>query len=281
MIEQTAMRPARTGPVIRALDAVGLLRPAYLLRRRLRLARFSTRGEAKAEGLPVPPARVRFYVGSNPDLDAFLEGGRKAAELIETRLGRIGMRVDTLSSLLDFGCGCGRVARHWATLEGPEIHGCDANPVLIDWCKRNLPFMTCVTNGLEPPLPYDDDSFDVVYAFSVLTHLPVAVQRAWIDEFLRIVRQDGALLVTAHGDRQASVLSDDDRRAFDAGQPVVLRASLAGTNGCSAFHPPRFVRESLLRDFDVVDFVTGEEAFGIGQDLYVGRPQAQGVGVQR
>jgi hypothetical protein len=56
-----------------------------------------------------------------------------------------------MSAILDFGVGCGRVARHWNGLSA-EVHGCDYNPVLVEWCKANLPHLRAVTNRLDPPL---------------------------------------------------------------------------------------------------------------------------------
>ena len=75
-----------------------------------------------------------------------------------------------MGSILDFGCGCGRVVRWWRDLPA-EIHGSDFNPTLVRWCRENLPFGVFEVNRPEPPLPYPDDSFDLVYALSVLTHL--------------------------------------------------------------------------------------------------------------
>ena len=50
-------------------------------------------------------------------------------------LERNSVSLPEVGAVLDFGCGYGGIIRHWADLP-VEIHGCDYNPVLIDWCRR-------------------------------------------------------------------------------------------------------------------------------------------------
>ena len=101
--------------------------------------------------------------------------------------------------MLDFGCGCGRVTRNWAGLSGVQVAGTDLSRPAVDWCRRHLPFARFEENGLEPPLVFDDESFDLVYALSVFTHLTADLQLAWRDELRRVLRPGGFLLVTTHG----------------------------------------------------------------------------------
>lgn len=269
------IKPLRAGGAIRALEALHLLRPAYRIRRRLRTLRFIGEREPAGDGLPVPPARLRFLVGDNANRRDFLVGGRLAGELIETRLASLGIALGSLGSFLDFGCGCGRIARHWERLSGPDIHACDANPRLTRWCAENLPHLRCIQNDLEPPLPYSSGSLDLIYAFSVLTHLPPDAGEAWVAEFERVLGPSGILVVTHHGDRHAEVLSGAERELYEAGRPVSQRVALAGTNGCSTFAPPEYVRQDLLGGFEILDFVPGGKASGTGQDLYIARRAGQ------
>jgi SAM-dependent methyltransferase len=192
--------------------------------------------------------------------------------MIADRVRSAGVELESLSALLDFGCGCGRIARHWAGLDGPAIHGCDYNPELVQWCQRNLPFLDARRNDLTPPLPYADRTFDLVYAVSVFTHLPIELQGFWITEMTRILAPGGLLLVTLHGDRQASEhLHGRRRREYEAGDPVVVNPALAGTNGCAAFHPPRYARETLLANLEVVLALPSTAVPEVDQDLYLGR----------
>jgi hypothetical protein len=37
---------------------------------------------------------------------------------------------------------------------------------LVRWCRRNLPFADFGINHLDPPLPYEEEQFDLIYALS-------------------------------------------------------------------------------------------------------------------
>jgi len=99
--------------LITTLDKAKLIGPAFavydrLLAVRLRLA---GRDPATMDDLPVPPPYLRALVGGTPDLGAFISAGRMAAEAVSDALEAAGLSIDGLETVLDFGCGCGRVAR--------------------------------------------------------------------------------------------------------------------------------------------------------------------------
>jgi SAM-dependent methyltransferase len=216
------------------------------------------RGEpAAADGLPLPPARLRTQIGPlHADGAFFLRSGRSQADLVRDLLRDDGTTIDELGAILDFGCGCGRVLRHWSHLERTSVCGCDIDPRMIEWCAANLPFADVAVTRLSPPLPYDDATFDLLYAFSVFTHLSEELQHAWIDEASRVLRRGGYLLISTLGEYYASRkrLSESERARFADGELVVLYERSAGTSLCSAYHPPEYVRDTLARGLDVVAF---------------------------
>src|SRR5215475_14021786 len=142
------LRSARNA-TLRALDRVSLLAPVYRAYERLRAVRASEHWE-HASDLPVPPPRLRVEVAGTPEVEWCLESGRQQAESIRSAAKRNGAPLDRLGRMLDFGCGCGRVLRHWAALDGPEIHGSDYNERLAGWCAAHLLFVTASLNRLEP-----------------------------------------------------------------------------------------------------------------------------------
>jgi len=181
-----------------------------------------------------------------------------------------------LERILDFGCGCGRVARHWTDLDGPEIHACDQNKGLIRWCSENLPFVHAIANDVEPPTPYDDASFDLIYALSVLTHLPEELGFAWMAEFRRILRPGGLLLFTTLGERAKDRADARGRADFEAGRLVVNRSELPGSNLCIALHPHSYVTNGLLEGYSLVTFT--EALTAQGQDTYLAQRRPAGAG---
>jgi len=261
--------------VLRLLARTHLLGPVYRGYERVRSTQAPRGAEpAAADGLPVPPARLIMRVAGSPDVAWFLESGRLAAESIRAALERASTRIEDARAILDFGCGCGRVLRNWVDLPG-TVAGSDLSADAIAWCRENLRFAHFETNTLVPPLAFDDASFDLAYALSVFTHLPEAMQLDWMDELARVTRPGGHLLVTTHGERYRERLDVGERERFERGDLVVRWAEVAGTNLCTTFHPPSWVRERLVpHEFEEVAFVAEGAAGNPYQDLFLLRRTA-------
>ena len=256
--------------LLRAFMRFGLHRPAFrAYEAASSLRALGRRPPAADDGLPVPPPRLIMRVAGTPDPAWFLESGRLAAESIGSAAERAGRPVGELGAILDFGCGCGRVTRRWATLDGVAVHGSDRNAAAIEWCRGNLGFAGFETNGLAPPLPYADASFDLVYALSVFTHLTEELGLAWAAELGRVLRPGGHLLLTTHGDHYRPRLETAERLRFDAGELVVRRPDAVGTNLCAAFHPAAYVQETLAGRLEPVELVPEGAKGNPYQDLHL------------
>lgn len=209
------------------------------------------RATLPADELPLPPDVLRLMVAGTDDAEWFLTAGRRAADSLAAVLATAGVALHQCESVLDFGCGCGRVIRHLRHLP-TELHGCDTNPVAVDWCDEHLPFGRFAVNALESPLEYDDASFDLVYALSVFTHLSLALQSHGMSELRRVLKPGGVLVLSLHGDATLKHLNRAERADYRAGRLVVRVGELAGTNHCAAFHPLAFVRGVLAAGFEVL-----------------------------
>jgi SAM-dependent methyltransferase len=242
-----------------------MLGPAYRAYERA-LALRGGHDRGAADGLPIPPADLIVRVAGTPDVDWFLEGGRLGYETVRTHAQ------PEPASVLDFGCGCGRVTRYWADHRG-VVAGSDVSAEAIGWCRRNLPFGRFETNGLAPPLAFEDASFDLVYALSVFTHLTADLQIAWRDELQRVLRPGGRLLLTTHGRSYLPRLDAVERDAFDRGELVVRWANLPGSNLCSAYHPELYLRDSFARGFAFLELDEEGARGNPTQDLVVLKKQ--------
>jgi SAM-dependent methyltransferase len=153
---------------------------------------------------PLPPDPLLLRVGANPE-------SRDRAREVWQQVGQrchgavLSLIPDDWSfdgkTVLDFGCGAGRVLRHFdAEAERTEaFSGCDVHPASIEWLDEHLcPPFQVFRNDADPPLPLADASVDLVYAFSVFSHLTTTAS-AWLLELRRILRPDGILLVTFQG----------------------------------------------------------------------------------
>jgi len=217
----------------------------------------SSRAEREAvnevDGIPVPPARLRVLVNGIPELNWFLASGRAQANYLRSLVAEAGEPLGQMDAILEFGCGCGRITRWW----GPEaartrIYGCDYNEDLVQWCESNLSFAHVTRNELSPPLPYGDNSFDLVYAFSVFTHLSVDLARDWLGEMARVSKPGGLIWFTVHGRSYRERLPAEQRQRFDAGEIVVWFPEIEGTNLCAAYWPEPAVPVMLGDRFQLV-----------------------------
>jgi SAM-dependent methyltransferase len=251
--------------VLRLLERLDLLRPTYRAYETLRS--FGKRRPPAAGELPLPPRRLMVRVAGTPDDDWFLRSGRISADTVRAAATRHGQPLESLGSLLDFGCGCGRVTRWWHELDA-EVHGSDVDVRAVAWCQANLGFGHFAGNDLAPPLRYGDSTFDLVYAFSVLTHLGEELQRPWLDELRRVLRPGGLLVLSTHGERYLERLSPAERARFEAGNLVVRWGGVAGTNLCTTFHPRSYL-ERLAEGFKLLDHVPEGAAGNPHQDLSV------------
>ncbi len=101
------------------------------------------------------------------------------------------------SRVLDFGCGWGRIARFFMRDVKPEnIYGVDVLESAVKLCHESkLPGQFSVVPNF-PPLEFPANSFDVIYAFSVFSHLPETLALQWVQEFSRLLRPGGLIVVT-------------------------------------------------------------------------------------
>jgi SAM-dependent methyltransferase len=124
-------------------------------------------------------------------------------------------------SILDFGCGCGRLGRMFKGHPG-WISGCDIDARHVEWINHNLPFMDAKVSKVVPPIPYADNEFEAVISISIFSHLTERSQDQFLAELHRVCRPDGRLFLTVHGQRALdralheptirSMLSVDDQR---------------------------------------------------------------------
>lgn len=108
-----------------------------------------------------------------------------------------GRGLDDLT-VLDFGCGWGRLIRLMYKFTAPEnIYGCDPWERSIELCKQsNLQAHLAVSDYLPVSLPFQLTRFDLIYAFSVFTHLSERAAQTAIAACRKAVKDDGMMVIT-------------------------------------------------------------------------------------
>ena len=114
-------------------------------------------------------------------------------------LNRNGWELRSFSSILDFGCGAGRLSQHLGRLaSGAQLFGCDIDSEAIKEAQRLYPRGRFVANEPMPPLAFEDGQFDLVYAWVFFTNISEESHRAWLGELGRVLRPGGVLISTTH-----------------------------------------------------------------------------------
>jgi SAM-dependent methyltransferase len=229
----------------------------------------SQRRGSSQNRLPLPPARLMYRVISTRWAVTFLGSGGTIVAAMEAALRSGGTSLMNFQSILDFGCGCGRLIRHLPVYTKAQLFGCDYNSELIAWCANNLPIATFATNNLHPPLPYPDHSFDFVYARSVFTHLPERGQAEWLEEFGRVMKPGGMLYFTTHGEQFLGQLLQEEQDEVRGGGIVIHRAGEEGRNLCTSFELPGYVELHLPQGFKLLAFIQGTPEEHLRQDGYL------------
>ncbi len=203
----------------------------------------------------------------------YYEDGKATAELIKVLASKY---IDLNSggkAILDWGCGPGRVIRHFPLLAGGahQYSGCDYNEKYISWCAVNIPGISFFVNELSPPVHAKADSFDLVYGLSIFTHLSENAHYEWMNEVFRILRPGGIFIFTTHGDGSVDKLIPSELEAYRNGNFVSRSFLKEGHRMYSSFQPEKFI-DKLRGKFTLLEFTSGGEGSNIGyQDCRIFR----------
>jgi SAM-dependent methyltransferase len=150
--------------------------------------------------MPIPPTDLVFRVTSGHDLHWFDVSGKMTLDDFADGLQSIGRSFADFRDIYDFGCGCGRLLR-WLVPETTHarVSGSDIDAPAIAWLRDAIPQVDARVNDGLPPLPFGDNSFDLVVGYSVFSHLDVDYQDRWLAELQRVTKPGAILLLTVHG----------------------------------------------------------------------------------
>lgn len=110
---------------------------------------------------------------------------------------QLGFEIKPQTKLLDFGCGWGRHIRYFLKdIQFTNLFGVDPNPSIIGFCMSAVKYGNFTLSSYMPPLHFADDSFELIYSFSVFSHLSETAAKSWFDEIHRILRPGGMFVFT-------------------------------------------------------------------------------------
>jgi len=227
--------------------------------------------------LPSLPQIQRVH-GGNSQTQYLIEGYSTYVKFDRALRGVAGHGFASCARILDFGCGCGRLARYLG--DRPTLVGTDIDRDNVEWCRAHLPG-TFLVNAPTPPLGVPPGQIDCVVANDVFPHLGEADSRAWLLEIARVCRQDAIVLVSIASDRSLA------RARLTAERYAEIRtlefidlshnSDLDGvleipTSYRNVFHAHAYVRARWPdAGFEILDLIPGVSANQ--QDLVVMRRQ--------
>jgi SAM-dependent methyltransferase len=155
------------------------------------------RRKAIADLLPHMPEVAMQELLTGHSGDSTLGEGFNAYKIFkncyETHIGPI----ESCRAILDFGCGWGRTIRFFLKdLQPEKLLGIDHDEKVIRACRNTNKW--CRFKLVEPdaPTPLRQESFDLIYLYSVFSHLPEEMHWAWLKEFHRLLAPGGLLIAT-------------------------------------------------------------------------------------
>lgn len=221
----------------------------------------------------LPPGKYRMGGVHFKDDRAFIDTAVRDVRRLERTCG-----LTEQSALLDWGCGAGRLAvgvrEHFGRVR--DYHGVDIQPDLIGWAQANLAGpgfrFTCLDVGNERYNPdgstdrtigADPASVDVLYAYSVFSHMTDGDTAAYLGLIAAALTGTGRAMVTC--------FVEEGVPDWEENPPGYGPLDWKGRLHCTRFDRRHFEELVGAAGLAVDRFVYGRETDG--QSQYVLRPR--------
>lgn len=222
----------------------------------------------------LPPQHLAYDAYSAPNWEYYYRSGIQVAQGLTKLLKKYNGDISHIK-VLEWGCGPARIIRHLPSFLGSmaEIYGTDYNFETIQWAKDHINGISgFYKNDLLPPLPFDNDTFDFVYAMSVFTHLSEESCLTWIVEITRVLKDDGTLLFTTNSDNLLKYLLPHEKELYETKGFVQRDNVQEGKKMFGAYHARWYVKRTMLKNFDLLEHITsGSFQYGNTQDIWLVR----------
>jgi SAM-dependent methyltransferase len=168
----------------------------------------------------------------------------------------------------DFGGSTGRVFRHFHFQSDRwTVWSCDFKQTSVDWNLQNLPSEIQVFQGMYFPfLLVEDQTFDVISAMSVFTHID-ETETSWLLELRRTMKPGGIAIVTVHNEDHWPHMPPELRTSLERHSPDFARLPALPPGRfvsnfrhddpyrCNTFHSNDYIRSQWGRFFEVADII--------------------------
>lgn len=217
----------------------------------------------------LPPYVIAYDAFAGFDPYHYINQGKKHASFVSSLIEKY--KGKNVKSIYEWGCGPMRVLRHlpiFFDIKKTSFFGSDFNYKSVSWAKKNFKDINVSLNSLSPPLPYNNESFDVVYCISVFTHLSENVSKQYISDIYRILKKDGIFISTFHGNMNSKVLTKKELYDFEKGYFVERGSVVEGSRIYASYHPDLFIRKNFSQ-FRILEKIESKTQSDFEQDWWV------------
>jgi SAM-dependent methyltransferase len=209
---------------------------------------------SQAFTLPIPPDTFCMRVGGTRG-EAFVSQGKYLKECL-IRCFPIGFSWPG-KRVLDFGCGVGRVLRHFAPqTKDAELWGADIHEPSIRWLAENSAgLFGAVKTESFPSLPFPANHFDLIYSISVFTHVDENWAE-WLAEIRRVLAPGGLFVSTFHSRMAYAHILRKQFNEGDVGMEVHSKDAPWDLGGPQVFHSNWWIIENWGKFLPVQYLVT-------------------------
>jgi SAM-dependent methyltransferase len=243
----------------------------------------------------LPPEYFQMAVASLTG-DETLRSAFAIYRFFRTLIEQFHKPVADCEAILDFGCGWGRITRFFLKdIEAEKLWGVDQWKELVELGNQTRTGCHFLHVNQNPPAPLSNEMFDVVFAYSVFSHIDENEHKRWLAEFKRILKPDGLLILTTWqrehipfleqiGGQQVTAWDDHYNSAVARHFPGTQKA-LADYDAGKYFHidlgyptyptygetciPKKYVYAEWTKLFEVLDYIDDRSA--CEQDVIVCR----------
>lgn len=231
--------------------------------------------------LPMPSREHIVRVAGPVGELGFLFGGSTwYYKLCELVMFYTGQNLSSFNAILDWGCGCGRIMRHFIEAGLYNVYGADIDKFNIEWLLNEFGYKKAFCVDYDPPMPFKDKFFDIIYGHSVFTHLSKNDHDTWLVELKRVLKPGGYAFLTVCTEYGTYLTRHRDfverpqliEQYFRDGIAVfAVQTEVGVDSGRVGYyklvsHTTSFIKENWSKYFKILDIIPG---FAEHQDLVI------------
>jgi len=229
----------------------------------------NTNFQAAHPDMRIPPDFLLYETGKL-NFSHYHTSGKAAANEIHALDAIFGQ--SPIQSILDWGCGVGRVTRHLpAFFPGAKITGADSNPDCIQWLQNNIQEIQWILSNAADRGETLSGTYHLIIALSVLTHLPANEQANWLKKLHSLLHPEGLVWLSTHGKAYLHQLTHEQKKQLSEQGILTLGAYKKGSRQMRTYHTYAGMKQLVGRDWEIVMYYDGQKFPGIlgGQDAWL------------